>query len=404
MNILFITTKSPLPLSDGHSLRSFNLLKQIAAQHTVHLLSFVKHQCEYQSIPELEALCCSVELFSVPDNRSRVSLVKTLFSSFVQGKPYIICKYDIPQMRKAICQKVAHSSIDLIHFDMLPLAVYLPEALGKVKVLNEHNVESSLLARRAAVETGWLKKTFFKRQQRLLEVFEVFACENVDTVLSCSIQDSEKLKEFSKNTPVEIIPNGVDTRFFSAASSIKEVPETMIFVGGLDWFPNRDALQWFDREIFPLILKEYPHAHLNIIGKKGGDIEWIHEAAITCHGFVEDIRPHMAQASIFIVPLRIGGGTRLKILNAMAMGKIVVSTEIGAEGLGLISGTHALLLNPEREFANAVKNIFNNRESYQDIPLKGRCFVKERYQWDSIGKKVVSVYEELCTTPFEDAE
>lgn len=404
MNILFITTKSPLPLSDGHSLRSFNLLKQVAADHRVHLLSFVKHQQEYQWIQELERLCLSVQMFAVPDNRSKVSLVKTLVLSVLKEKPYIVGKYDTPQMRDAIRYKISHESIDLVHFDMLPLALYLPEVNGKCRVLNEHNVESRLLRRRVAVESSWLRKIFFRKQQKLLEVFEVAACKAVDTVLSCSIQDSKILKEFAPNTDVSIIPNGVDTRFFSPQYPGREVSESMIFVGGLDWFPNRDALLWFDREIFPDILKVHPHAHLNIIGKRGEDISWIHETAITCHGFVEDIRPHMAEASVFIVPLRIGGGTRLKILNAMAMGKIVVTTEVGAEGLGLISGTDALLTNKEHEFASIVKDIFKNKESYLDISKNGQSLVKDEYQWESIGQKLLSVYKGLAQNRLREAE
>ena len=169
----------------------------------------------------------------------------------------------------------------------------------------------------------------------------------------------------------------------------------MIFVGGLNWFPNLDALQWFDEEIFPDILQEYPSAHLHIIGQNNGKKIWKNKRAITCHGFVEDIRPYMARSSLFIVPLRIGGGTRLKILNAMSMGKAVASTTIGAEGLGVVSGENIVLADQEQTFSEAVKKLFNQPEYRMKISKNGREYIAAHYQWGKIGEKLLKVYEEL---------
>lgn len=395
MNILFVTTKCPLPTNDGHSLRSFNLLKQVAAKNNIHLLSFVKYQQEYNSIDELEKICQSVELFEVPENRSKVSLIKTLVFSLLKRKAFVVCKYDTQPMRLAIRRKLSENSINIVHFDMLPLAIYLDEMRGQKTVLDEHNVESMLLKQRVDTQTRQVSKWFFSEQQRLLEQFEKSACHGVDYIVSCSQDDKKILNNFAPNTPVEVVPNGVDTCFFAPDSTVHEEDFRMIFVGGLNWFPNLDALQWFDKMIMPKILRDFPRAHLHIIGQKGDTISWLNQGSITCHGFVEDIRPHIAMASVFVVPLRIGGGTRLKILNAMSMGKAVVSTTIGAEGLGLISGENIVLADQENEFSIKVKKLFTHSEYRNKIAKNGREFIAAHYQWDNIGGKLVNIYEDL---------
>lgn len=395
MDILFITTKCPLPTNDGHSLRSFNLLKQVAAKHKVHLLSFVKYQQEYNSIDELEKLCRSVELFEVPENRSKISFIKTLVFSLLKRKAFVVCKYDTQPMRQAIRRKLSENTINIVHLDMLPLAIYLDEVRGQKTVLDEHNVESKLLKQRVDTQTRHVRKWFFSEQQRLLEQFEKSACRGVDCIVTCSQEDKEVLNGFAPTTPVEVVPNGVDTCFFAPDSSIAEEDSSMIFVGGLNWFPNLDALQWFDKMIMPDILRDFPLAHLHIIGQQSDTVTWQNQGSITCHGFVEDIRPYMAKAYVFIVPLRVGGGTRLKILNAMSMGKAVVSTTIGGEGLGLISGENVIFADQEKKFSTTVKNLFNNSEYRNKISKNGREFIAAHYQWDTIGKKLLNIYDEL---------
>lgn len=398
MNILFITTKCPLPTNDGHSLRSFNLLKQVAAEHKVRLLSFVKYQHEYNSIEELEEICHSVQLFDVPENKTKIALFKTLIFSLLKRKPFVVCKYDTLPMRQAIHENLTKNSIDIVHFDMLPLAVYLVEVHGQRTVLDEHNVESMLLKQRVNAETNQVKKWFFLNQQKMLEQFEQSVCRRVDYIVTCSREDKITLNSFAPDTPVEVVPNGVDTGFFAPDSTIHEEPYSMIFVGGLNWFPNLDALQWFDKMILPDILKEYPQAHLHIIGQQSDNVTWHNKESITCHGLVEDIRPYMAKASVFVVPLRVGGGTRLKILNAMSMGKAVASTTIGAEGLGVVSGENIVLADLEQSFSNAVKKLFSQLEYRKKLSNNGREYIAEYYQWDNIAKKLLNVYEELNKT------
>ncbi len=335
-----------------------------------------------------------MELFEISENNSKINLFKTLILSLLTKRPFVALKYDTSPMRMAIRNKLANTSIDIVHFDMLPLAVYLNEIHMEKTILNEHNVESMLLKRRIETENRKISRWFFKRQQKMLEQFERTACHGVNYIISCSEEDRNMLKTFAPDTPAEIIPNGVDTKYFAPDKSIQEEYGNIIFVGGLNWFPNLDGLQWFDKNIFPDILDRYPKAHLHIIGQQGSSVEWRHKKAITCHGFVEDIRPYMARASAFIVPLRIGGGTRLKILNAMSMEKAVISTSIGAEGLGLVSGENADIADSGRNFAAAVTALFERPERRKKLAHNAHNFVKEHYRWENIGQKLITVYHQ----------
>jgi len=395
MNVLFISTKSPLPTNDGHSLRTFNLLKQIALEHSVHLLTFVKSQEEHNYTSQLKEFCLSVKMIDLPENRSKISFMKTVLFSLLKGKPFVVCKYDNPRMHSSIANVLAHTRIDLVHLDMLPLGVYLKDVEGYKTILDEHNVESALLARRITAEPHIAGKIFFTIQQKWLEKFEKDTVANVNYIIACSELDTSMLRGFGASVPVATIPNGVDTDFFYSRKEIQTENDSLIFVGGLNWYPNRDALQWFDEEILPIILKQNPKTCLHIIGNLVR-IKWKHDENIICHGSIEDVRPLMARASAFVVPLRIGGGTRLKILNAMAMGKSVISTSIGAEGLGTSNGVDILIADEAKSFAEKVVLCLNDSITRDKIAKEAEKFVKQNYQWNNIGLRLLTIFQQLA--------
>lgn len=391
MNILFITTKSPWPMNDGHSLRSYNLLKQVAFEHAVHLLSFVKYQEEKLEKTTLEEICRSVQLIDVPANRSPFSLAWDVAQSFVCLRPVVVQKYNTFSMREAIRSVLAREEIDLVHLDMLPLACYLDELRGYPVLLNEHNIESLLLARKAKHIKNIFVGLFFTLQAKWLSRFEQKAVAGVDYVIACSTHDSVVLREVTDSTPITTVPNGVDTEYFAPTLKGDSGTVSLVFVGGLNWYPNRDALQWFDECIFPLVLTELPGIKLHVIGQSI-DIAWRHRENILCHGSVPDVRPFMNQSVVFIVPLRIGGGTRLKILNAMAMEIAVVSTTVGAEGLQVIDQEDICLADQEQDFAEAVIRLAKDAEERQRMGGAARRTILDNYTWDSIGVKIRQVY------------
>jgi glycosyltransferase involved in cell wall biosynthesis len=235
---------------------------------------------------------------------------------------------------------------------------------------------------------------FFSLQAKWLNRFEQKAIAGVDYVITCSTNDSAILREFRDSPPVATVPNGVDTEYFTPTQEGDNSDVSLVFVGGLNWYPNRDALQWFDACIFPLVLADFPEIKLHIIGQSI-DIPWRHRESIVCHGSVPDIRPFMTRSAVFIVPLRIGGGTRLKILNAMAMEVAVVSTIVGAEGLQVTDKEDICLAGQEQDFARAVIRLARDANKRLSIGEAARRTVLYNYNWNRIGAKLRSVYVDM---------
>jgi len=397
MRILFVTTKTPLPANDGHSIRTFNILKQLSKEHEIHLLSFVKYPEEYDYLNELQKKCKSVRLFNVPENMSKTAIMLTLVKSMLARVPYVVDKYNREEMRMAIQHVLSSQKIDLLHLDMLPLGSYIHESDGIKTLLNEHNVESMLLKRRMQQEKNPITKYFIKKQQAWLEGFEHSIIQKVTHILACSHEDKNILETFKDCQPVTVIPNGVDVEYFYPADPRKKRNDRIIFVGGVNWPPNKDAMIWFDREIFPKILAIKPDVKLYVIGR-GGKISWKNQNNIIQLGFVQDVRPFMEESAVFVVPLRIGGGTRLKILNAMAMRGSVVSTTIGAEGLDVTDGENILLADDPLLFADHVVTLLDSQTYNYRIGSKARELIKEVYDWNIIGKQLRNLYEEILSS------
>ena len=396
MKILFISTKGPLPTNDGHCLRTYNLLRQIAKHHEIYLLSFVKYQEEYDYVEELQQLCKHVEYFSIKENDSLSHNILSLAVNIFSAKPFVVQKYDTSEMRASIKQLLFQENIDLVHLDMLPLYCYR-DLFSKIPIiLNQHNIESALLLRRVEAETNPLRKLFFATQQKRLEKFEKEALSGVDHVAVCSEQDMQLAKEYAPDISISVIPNGVDLDFFQPSRKFEEELDSLVFVGGLNWYPNREGMEWFDREILPEINVLHPEIKVHLIGRSE-KINWVHKEHFIEYGFVDDIRPYLEKSAVFIVPLRVGGGTRLKILDAMAMEKAIVSTTIGAEGLGVADGEELILADSASSFAKGVVTLLEDHKKRHQIAKKSRQFVLSAYKWESIGSKLCQTYDDLIS-------
>lgn len=370
-------------------------MRLLAERHRVDLLSFVKFPEEYEYAAELEKYCRSVRLFNVAENNSKPVILKSLFRSIFSDKPFVALKYDSAAMRHAIREAVSSGDIDLVHLDLAPLGCYIDLVNGAKVVLNAHNVESHLLLRRAENEGNFWSRWFWSAQQGRYEAFERRLARQVQHILCCSEIDRSLFARMAPETPATVIPNGVDTRYFAPFDSTEVHPDKFVFVGGMNYYPNQDAIQWFDREVMPGILSERPDFTLHVIGRREGALELRHKGRIVFHGYVEDIRPHIHDAAAMVVPLRIGGGTRLKVLNAMAMGKTVVSTTIGAEGLRAADGKNIMLADDSAAFAAAVLKVAGDLEMRREIGPKARQFILDNYDWGRIGESLNEVYENL---------
>ncbi len=389
MNILFVTPRLPLPADTGARIRTYNLLKNVAKNNQVTLLSFA-FEDNQEAIQKLKEL--GVELYLAKGNGA--IKLRYLFGS----TPLSIQKYCSKDLENQLKNVISINKFDLVHFDHLHMAQYIDAVNGIPCVLDEHNVESIILKRCAEIEKSFIKKGLFKSQAKKMVDFESRLISKFSKCLTVSETDKQTLYELSGGKAnIEVIPNGVDTNFFSAQYVIRDTQheESLVFTGSMDWLPNSDAVRYFCKEILPLIWMKKKEAVFYVVGKNPPkDIIRLGEQdkRIIITGLVEDVRPYLASAAVFIAPLRIGGGTRLKILEAMAMEKAVVSTTIGAEGITYTSDKNIVLRDSPEDFADAVLMLLENSVKREALGREGKILVQSNYDWPIITNKLNSFY------------
>lgn len=394
MKILVVTTKSPYPLFEGRALRTYNLIKQAAREHEIHLLSFVQTAEDLDGIEHMRSICKTVDYEKLYFNGSRAQIAKDAFCELFNRAPLPVVKYRTGGMRAKLRRLMQEHHFDLVHLDMLHLADY-QDICGDVPVvLVEHNVEYVILKRRADNETHPVRRAYLRYQAAKLQSYESFACKRAHHVVSVSDLDTEHLLSLAPGARVTTVPNGVDTEFFCKQGQPVE-PSNLVFVGGFTWYPNLDAIRYFCEEILPLLQKVIPGIKLTVIGKHP-ETDVVREIAqhpnVHLAGQVEDIRPYVDEAAVYIVPLRIGGGTRLKILDALAMSKAIVSTSVGCEGLAVEDGKTILVADTPEEFSNAIVRVLRDPGLANQLGLRGRELVEDSYDWRAVSKKLLSVY------------
>ena len=410
MKILFISTMIPFPPKGGHPQRTFNLLKWTAQEHEVHLIGFAKEADETENIRQLERVCAKVYPFHLPDDWSRYHLYKNLLLNLFSPYPYTSLKYYHPTVRYLVKEVIAKEGIDILHCDMIDLAFYATEAVAQRKVVVFHNMESKLYLRRFQNETNPFKKLLFLLQSRKLDRFERYMTPRFDLAVTVSPQEKAELLAKCGTAQVAVIPNGVDTEYFTPGTEDQATNE-IVFVGGLGWFPNEDGILFFLENIWPRIRHRKITATLVLVGRRGEKNRKLRSAlkngispGIKVLGFVDDIRPIVRRASVCIVPLRIGGGTRLKIVDAMAMGKAIVSTSVGCEGLDVTHGENILIADDPNDFADHVIRLLDDSALRHTLGKAGRKLVEDRYSWNSIGREMTQVYHRLYSDVYPQTD
>jgi glycosyltransferase involved in cell wall biosynthesis len=397
MNILFISTNYPYPADSGHHLRTFYTLKYLAQDNRIYYLAFKKkHQGQRYGDP-IREMCETIDVFVTPDDYSRIRMTFSLMKNLVSDYPYVADKYYSAKVEHRIKEVLSKNKIDVVHLDLLPLTRYLNNFRGIPVALTEHNVESSRLLSLVRQSGNIFFKMYMYLQYKKLATFEREEMGKCEICIAVSEKDKEVLSKFDSNTKITVIPNGVDVAYFSPKNGTG-VPKSMIWVGGMKDFYNRQAVNYFCEEIFDKIKKEVQDVRLTMVGKS--PTKKVLELAeqnkdVRCIGYVEDVRPYINEAMIFIAPILSGGGTKLKVLNALAMGKAVVTTSVGAEGIDVTDGDNVIIADHPDQFAKETVELLKNREKTERIGKKARELVLEKYDWEKIGKRYSAIYEEL---------
>lgn len=314
--------------------------------------------------------------------------------SLVSQRPHTDFQSPFGALRATIQKLMGEEHFDLFHVDAIDLAPLLALFPANRTVLNHHNVESELLQRRATMKSGAIR-LLIALQSKLVDRQERTVVPAVALNVAVSKRDAVHFDSLGSATPTVVAPNGADTAYFQPTTQEASGKE-VVFVGGLSWFPNRDALEFYCDEILPIIKQRFPDLITTWVGKATDeDLRNPRFSGVTLTGYVEDVREYVARARCILVPLRVGGGTRLKILEAWAQGKAVVSTTVGCEGLAAENGRNIVIADSAQAFANAVELMLEDESPHATIGAAARTTVESQYSWRMISKDLARAYNAI---------
>lgn len=401
MKILWVKAGGLLPLDSGGKIRSYHILRELARDHKVTFFGFHAEQ-ENPAHRELEKIfervvCCPLQLPAAKSPAELLQYGRGVFS----GAPYAIRKYCRPQVVRELRDLTATNDFDVMVCDFLVAAGAIPWDSPISKVLFTHNVEAMIWKRHYDVATNPLWKLLSWREWRTMSRAERIYLQKADQVLTVSQTDLDFFAGMVPRSKLTVIPTGVDIDYFRPLEN--EIENTLVFTGSMDWLPNEDGIIYFIQEIFSKIRRQVPNVRLDVVGRYPSQRLQVLAAEHTNHvhltGWVDDIRPYLAQSAVCVVPLRIGSGTRLKIFEAMAMAKAVVSTTIGAEGLPVRHGTDLLLADTPDEFAQSVVQLLQDAPSRRKLGRAARELVEGKYSWASVARDFASALEGVLAKP-----
>ncbi len=289
---------------------------------------------------------------------------------------------------------LAATEVDLVHYDTLGLAEYLALPGSIASAVTHHNIESTLMSRRADVESTAFGRWYVRRQARLLKAYEHLMSPKFDVNITMSRADETELKRNVPEIETFVIPNGVDIDYFAPQKD--KVEPAIVYAGGMNMFANEDAVLFLLREMWSGIKSEVTGVKFYIIGQDPTrEVMNLAERdpAVIVTGFVDDIRPYVSKAAVYVVPIRVGGGTRLKVLDAMAQGKAIVSTSVGCEGIEVTDGEDICIRDDVRSFVNATVSLLHSDPERNRLGVAARQLAVSRYSWEEIGKDLNAVYD-----------
>ena len=409
MKVLFLTPQVPYPPQQGAALRNWGLISGLAERHEVAVLSFLSPGQSAEIATRLQA-ACRIETVVLTTRRFR----DRLRSLFTTRQPDMALRLASGTYAHRLAEWLARERFDVVHVGGIEMAPFLDviEAARPrpLMVFDNLNCEYLLQKRAFLTDLGapgrWPGAAYSFVQWRRLHRYEAEACRLADHVLAVSDADAVALQALVPGLGVTVVPNGVDTRAYRVQSpkSNFQTPNSkpssgsdLVFTGTMDFRPNVDAVLWFAQKVLPRVRAQAPGVHLFVVGQRPHRrLDGLRsDPAVTLTGWVEDVRPYIAQAAVYVAPLRIGGGTRLKLLEAMAMGKAVVATCLGAEGYPVTDARELLLADTPADFTSAVVTLLRSPDRRAELGQTARAFVERLYDWRVIVPRVETVYRRL---------
>lgn len=397
MHILWLKTELLHPVDKGGKIRTYQMLQQLKSLHRVTYLCLDDGSAAADAEQRAMEYCHDVVRvpFAAPA-KGTIGFYADLARNVFSPLPYALSRYRSEPMRAAIRQTVREQKVDLVVCDFLTPAVNLPDDLDVPILLFQHNVEAAIWERHAAVADQMVKKAYMREQWRRMRSFERHECRRVDHVVAVSDADRRLFEQDYGVTSCSAVATGVDTDYFRPSGTVERGANRLVFTGSMDWMPNEEGIAWFVRDVLPIVRATVPEAALAIVGRNPTTaVRALADAApgIEVTGTVPDIRPYLEGASVVVVPLRVGGGTRLKIFEAMAMECAIVSTTIGAEGLPVTDGTDIRIADDAAGFAAAIVALLERPASIAALGAAAATHVRRRFGWGQVAADFAAACE-----------
>jgi glycosyltransferase involved in cell wall biosynthesis len=391
MKILWVKPGKLLPLDTGGKLRTYNILRHLAARHQLTYVSYyVGPRDEAYERNVLDLFPGTVALHIAASN-SRLGRSLHYARRFFSEAPYAVSRFTAPQVGRLISPWISERRFDVVVCDFLASALNFPRQLDTPTMLFQHNVETILWQRRAEQEMRWADRMISKIEYSKMRRFEPAQVRRFHHVIAVSEADREAMSSMVETSRISVVPTGVDLGQYRYDSTAAPSGPLVVFTGSMDWAPNIDGVEFFCKEIWPRVLEKVPEARFRIVGRDPHSrVKELASSTVEVTGSVPSIIDHLREAAVFVVPLRIGGGTRIKIYEAMAVGKATVSTTVGAEGLDVRHDRDILLADTPDSFSEAVVSILQQDGLRRRLEAAAAA-TAARYDWSVITEKFVEV-------------
>jgi sugar transferase (PEP-CTERM/EpsH1 system associated) len=399
MRVLQFAPRICWPLDTGAKLRNYHLARVLSRQARVALLAFTDHELSSDSLAEFYD-----QVITVP--RDSAYTPAKVARGLLGRTPLTVLNYTTDSMKRALEKLLGENDFDIVQMESIHLMSYLPilrQARRRpIVVCDWHNIESELMQRYSEREPGFLRRAYATRTARLMSAFEKRALREFDAHITVSQRDAGGLQALNPEARIFVIENGVDTAFYSEPEMERgdgSPAHRIVFVGSMDYHANIDGAVNFARQVWPRVRERLPQLTFTIVGKDpSAEVRELSQLpGIEVTGTVDDVRPFYRDAIAAVVPLNVGGGSRLKILEAMAAGVPVISTTLGAEGLEVRADENILIADANEQLAEAIIKLVEDEARREELIAAGRELVSSRYDWSGLGNELFRAYEKLLS-------
>jgi glycosyltransferase involved in cell wall biosynthesis len=396
VRILWVKANKLLPVTSGGDIRSYNLARQLSSRHQLTFFSYYDGRPDPSYETELASLMPGAICVCTRKNDHTPARALQYLLGLTDKAPFAVSRFASSRVQERLEACLGEQSFDVAVCDFLDAAVNFPTRLNVPTVLFQHNVETEIWRRHAETERNRATKLIYRLEFKKMLAYESAAVRRFPHVIAVSEHDRKLMSAWVPPSRITVVATGVDLARYTPGARAEKRPHEVVFTGAMDWEANVDAVEYFCREIWPLIQEVVPHARFRIVGRNPGTrVRRLASDSVEVTGSVASVVEHLRRAAVVVVPLRIGGGTRLKIYEAMATGAAVVSTSVGAEGLDVETGRNIILEDDARNFAHAVTLLLSDnqlRTRYEQAAAE----LATRYGWPVIGEKFAAVLEQVA--------